>query len=417
MPAERQFTFKLDVLKKDKFTITPAGFLITDAIVTRAGIFDYYENGKLVREYRSPDEVFSKESMDSLKFIPVTAIVDDSGSFVHPQEKIDGKNYKDYMVGSVGENVERKPGDLLGCKVQIMDKDTVSWIQDQHKNGKDVSLSLGYSAIVANSPGVDNKEGRYDAVQKNIVYNHLSIVDKGRAGEHVKLKLDQKGRKDNMPDKTVQINHPAIRLDGFTMDALSVEVPEAQVPILNNLLAKLDAAANLIQTNIDREKTEISKKDTTITELEASRDEHKDSLDKVKKDLEEVKAELSDWQNPTSDKVQSLLKSRADLEETAKALEVKVDGLTDKQIKIEVVKKVHDGLDISEREDTYIDARYDSCKDLLAQAKKDDGNNNLGAFRKTVVDKQTKPGADPKDLFKRKSDALARGEDPNKITE
>jgi hypothetical protein len=207
------------------------------------------------------------------------------------------------------------------------------------------------------------------------------------------------------------------KLDGFTMDSISVEVPEPQVQAFNGLLSKLDAAIALIQTNLDREKTEISKKDTTITELEASRDEHKDSLEKAKKDLEETKKELCDWQNPTSEKVQALLKDRADLEETAKALEVKVDGLTDKQIKIEVVKKVHDGLDISEKEDVYINARYDSCKDLLAQAKKDEGNNNLGAFRKKVVDTQTDQGTDPKDLFQRKSDALAKGEDPNKITE
>lgn len=423
MPENRELVFKLDFdttklidgisTLKDNFEINPAGFLIVDMNCTRAGIFDYLgKDGETIREYRSPEEVFSDASMNSLKFAPITAQV-------HPDAKVDINNVKTLQVGMIGENLKRvtnNQGDFLAGKAIFTDKEEIDRILDRHKKGEDIQVSCGYSCLLTPEKGKID-EGEFDAKQSNIIYNHLATVDKGRAGRHVKLKLDQQWRKDNMPDKTVQITHPAIKLDGFTMDAILVEVPEAQVQTFNGLLSKLDEATKLIQTNLDREQLELSKKAKTATELEAEKDEHKDSLEKAKKDLEAVKTELSDWQNPTSEKVQALIKSRTDLEKVAKALEIKTDGLSDKQIKIEVTKKVHDGLDISDKEEVYIDARYDSCSDLLVQAKKEKGDNALGLLRKDVVDNKTKAGPDPKGLFKRKSDALAQGEDPDKVTE
>lgn len=415
MPENREFTFKLDfgTTKKDKFQITDQGFLLVDAFFTRSGIFDYIgEDGQTIREYRSPEEVFSEASMNSLKFAPITAQI-------HPDKKVDINNVKTVQVGMVGENLRRvtnNQGDFLAGKSIFTDKDEIARILDRHRRGEDIQVSCGYGCLLTSEKGKID-EGEFDAKQRSIIYNHLATVDKGRAGEHVKLKLDQKGREGNMPDKTVQITHPAIKLDGFAMDAISVEVPELQVQTFNGLLNKLDEAIILVQTNLDREQSELSKKAKTITELEAEKDEHKDSLEKTKKDLEAIKTELSDWQNPTSEKIQALIKSRTDLEEVAKSLEIKTDDLSDKQIKIEVIKKVHDGLDISEKEEVYINARYDSCRDLLEQAKKDGGDNKLGLLRKDIVDGKTKDTPDPQVLFKKKSDALAKGEDPDKVTE
>ena len=417
MPEDREFILKLDMgqsaAKKDKFQTTPQGFLLVDTFFTRAGIFNYLgDDGKTIKEYRSPEEVFSEASMDSLKFAPITAQA-------HPDAKVDVGNVKTVQVGMVGENLRRvtnNQGDFLAGKSIFTDKAEIDRILDRHRRGEDIQVSCGYSCLLTPETGKID-EGEFDAKQSNIVYNHLATVDKGRAGEYVKLKLDQQGRKGNMPDKSVQITRPAIKLDGFTMDALLVEVPEAQVQAFNSLLVKLDEAVKLVQVNLDREQSELSKKAKTITELEAEKDEHKDSLDKAKNDLEGAKEELSDWQNPTSEKVQALIKSRTDLEDIAKNLEIKTDGLSDKQIKVEVVKKVHDGLDISEKEDVYINARFDSCKDLLEQAEKDKGDNKLGLLRKDVVDNKTKQGADPQALFKKKSDAMAKGEDPDKVTE
>jgi hypothetical protein len=185
MTAEnREFTFKLDfdATKKDKFEMTPQGFMVVDTNFTRAGIFDYLdENGKKIREFRSPDEVFSEASMNSLKFAPITAKV-------HPNEKVSVDNVKTLQVGMVGENLRRvtnNQGDFLAGKSIITDKDEIERILARHRRGEDVQVSCGYSCILTKEKGDFGQEGSFDAKQSNIIYNHLSTVDKGRAGEHV----------------------------------------------------------------------------------------------------------------------------------------------------------------------------------------------------------------------------------------
>ena len=45
---------------------TPQGFLKVPAYATRAGVFNYKTNdGKIIRELRSPEEVFHKDSLSS----------------------------------------------------------------------------------------------------------------------------------------------------------------------------------------------------------------------------------------------------------------------------------------------------------------------------------------------------------------
>ena len=64
----------MDVLRFDfngssgEFKRTPQGFLRVNARLSRVGIFDYQST----REYRSPEEVFRSDSLESLKGAPVT---------------------------------------------------------------------------------------------------------------------------------------------------------------------------------------------------------------------------------------------------------------------------------------------------------------------------------------------------------
>jgi hypothetical protein len=54
-------------------TRTDEGYIRADAIVTRVGVLTYRnKDGTLRRELRHPDDVFSAESLASLKLIPVT---------------------------------------------------------------------------------------------------------------------------------------------------------------------------------------------------------------------------------------------------------------------------------------------------------------------------------------------------------
>ena len=177
----RDITLKLDSTRKDKHQITSQGFLVVDANLTRAGVFDYHEDGKLIRELRSPEEVFSRDSLDSMKFAPLTKF--------HPKEMVDANNASRVQIGSIGENIVKR-GDFVSAKVVINDKKEVDEILAKWDRGEDVELSMGYDAEVINLVGEHHIDGHYDKAQTKIRYNHGSIVPKGRAGNNVKLIMD-----------------------------------------------------------------------------------------------------------------------------------------------------------------------------------------------------------------------------------
>ena len=122
--------------------------------------------------------------------IPVT--------FQHPEERrVTVDNNRRLNVGITGENVSHDD-QFVSVAVKIMDKAVVAYVLERHDQGKDVELSCGYEAEVLPIAGEHATEGHYDAVQKNIRYNHLSIVPMGRAGHNVKLKLDAKPKEQTM---------------------------------------------------------------------------------------------------------------------------------------------------------------------------------------------------------------------------
>ena len=67
-----------EVIRYDRSSIgktfkTSNGFLRTDAVITRTGIFKYKNpDGTIRRELRRPEEVFKQDALDSIKMIPVT---------------------------------------------------------------------------------------------------------------------------------------------------------------------------------------------------------------------------------------------------------------------------------------------------------------------------------------------------------
>jgi hypothetical protein len=72
----------------------------------------------------------------------------------------------------------------------IQDKDVVEKVEKKDL----VELSCGYTCDVDHTPGTYNGE-KYDAIQKNIRYNHVALgaKDFGRAGSEVKLRMDGAG--------------------------------------------------------------------------------------------------------------------------------------------------------------------------------------------------------------------------------
>jgi len=189
--------------------LLPNGFLRADGYLTRTGIFVYRDsNGRTVRELRTPDEVMSRETVDSFALVPVTND--------HPPELLTADNAKQYAVGAVSEQVQ-PDGDKLRASLMITDAKTIEAVQ----KGK-IELSCGYTADVVAEAGTWNGQ-RYDARQTNIRGNHVAIVDVGRAGPECALRMDA-------ADGAAQ---------EITMDPVMMELGGAQYAVPADLAAEI----------------------------------------------------------------------------------------------------------------------------------------------------------------------------------
>lgn len=170
---------RLDVFESDLGNVqrTDEGFAHFFARATRTGVFQYRNaDGSIRRELRHPDEVFNPDSMNTLASKPITND--------HPQNMVDSKNVREFTVGITGDQIT-KDGNFIKAKAIIMDQGTINDIINKGK----AQVSCGYYCNHDDTPGEYNGE-KYDVIQRNIRYNHLAIVDVGRAGPEVKLRLD-----------------------------------------------------------------------------------------------------------------------------------------------------------------------------------------------------------------------------------
>jgi uncharacterized protein len=153
----------------------PDGRLVLDAIITRAGVFSYFENGREVRELRLPEDVFSPRSLETYALAPVTND--------HPPRLLTAKNMRDHTVGALGP--VRRDGDVVRGSLAIYDAEVIG----EMERGKQ-SVSAGYDVDVDNRAGEHPQYGRYDRIQRNIRVNHVAIVDAGRAGPEARVRMD-----------------------------------------------------------------------------------------------------------------------------------------------------------------------------------------------------------------------------------
>jgi len=168
---------RFDLGQFRKAEVTPEGYLRADAFATRTGVFRYVlPDGTVRRELRTPDQVYRPDSMKSLAEIGVTND--------HPPEMLNANNTGKFAVGFTNNAVE-STAPFLKVGMTVTDAQAV---KDITANGK-AELSCGYTCDVLDEKGVYQGE-EYDAVQKNIRYNHLAIVTKGRAGPMARIRLD-----------------------------------------------------------------------------------------------------------------------------------------------------------------------------------------------------------------------------------
>ena len=335
---------RYDSFKIDKSEMTSHGFLKVPALVARTGIQTYRKaDGSIIRELRPPLEVFSKDSMDSFKGAPIT----DN----HPGIIVTSGNSKELMVGHTGESVRVVDGKFIGLDALITDENTIQKVRD----GKQ-ELSAGYRVHLDFTPGEFEGE-KYDAVQRDIRINHVAIVDRGRAGREVKLRLDSDDAivitQDDKTGKTPSPKENAMKMVKITVDGTEFEVPEA---VATQMQADAATRDQLKQDN-DKFKEKSKSDADEKAKLQAQVDAN--STTPPKKNEETSKAD-ADKEN------RAQIRQRTKIERTAQLiLGKKFDEHQDNddhELRIAVIE--HDlgegnTLSDDQRSEAYVTARFD----------------------------------------------------------
>jgi hypothetical protein len=105
----------------------------------------------------------------------------------HPDDFVNPDSWNTLSKGHVGESVVPESS-YVKAPIHIQSRDAV----DSVLKGELVELSSAYTLTLDETPGVTPDGQRYDAVQRDIRYNHVALLPKGagRAGSEVRLRMD-----------------------------------------------------------------------------------------------------------------------------------------------------------------------------------------------------------------------------------
>ena len=354
------------------FQRTNEGFLRGRAIVTSIGVFTYKrKDGTVQRELRLPEEVFSFESLNSMKLKPVT--------LNHPTELVTSENADRLQVGSLGDNPSsttqwhdekwESVTDGINCAIDmiITKQDAI----DAVLNGKQ-ALSMGYTCdLEMAEPGATWCGIEYDFIQRNIRYNHCAIVDSARAGDNAKIELRADSEDAVLEDIVVKKQDGGNdMLKKINLDGIDYEAEETVIKALNAEKARADKAEkdacgtkkelDEAVANAKKAKDELEKK---ISEIEAERDTQKEKADSLEKEVAELKAS-----NLDSKVIDAAVNAKMELLTTAKKanVEVKAD-MSDMDIKKAIITSAFPNAKFDGNDDVYIQARYDATVEMLEE--------------------------------------------------
>lgn len=346
-----------DAAKVSGTRMTADGFLVAEAFVARTGIQLYagsevgVNDKKVVRVYRSEDEVKKIDSVRSYSHAPVT--------IGHPSEPVTADNWKDLAVGEVSTEVEWRDGKI---RVPLVLKDS----RAIDKLGPNLSeISMGYTCDLDFTPGKTPDGQEYDAQQKNIVINHLAIVPKGRAGSECRIG-DEADNWGAAPRTTIDNKEKPMSMKTVVMGDRAVQVAADDASTVENFLRQLQADH-----------------DAKIAKMQADHDKAmgvKDAeLETVKGELTATNAKvLSDAQ--ISERAEARARLIADAETLAPGLDVK--ALSDADLRRAVLAKRLGDARVEGKSDDYVLGVFES---LVTAAPKMTGDRAAAPIHKPLV--------------------------------
>lgn len=297
-------------LEKPEFMAN--GWVKVDGFIARSGMLRYTtDDGKPWIEYRPPEEAFDAKTLDSFGLVPLTNTHPPSGL-------LDAENTSQYAVGSV--DTPRKDGDKVRARMLVTDADAVAAM----KRGR-VEVSCGYTCDVDNKPGTIDGV-RYDAIQRNVRGNHVALVDVGRAGSEVRVRMDGLGM--------VQLPSDAEK-DPLLATKIKIDGVEFDVS---------DSGAQAFRKYMDNAAREIEK-------LKARADSSEAQSKKLQAELKVA-----------PEKARAAIEARVAVETDARKVlgtDAKFDGLSDLEVKRLAAEKHLGGTKLDDKKDEYVEAVFD----------------------------------------------------------
>lgn len=303
-----------------KATKTDEGFIRDTPIVGRAGILVYRNaDGTERREYRPPEEAFKADSLASLMGKPITV--------GHKAFVTAGNAAQVAPVGSV-LSAGRQDGNAIRADIVIYNLDT---------NARE--LSCGYSLNLDETPGTTPEGEHYDAIQRDIRYNHLAICSKGRAGI-ARLNMDGSQIIDDERNENDMAEMTKIRLDSGIEYECAPEV-KVEIEKMRKDSAEAKKAMDTMQAKFDALEADLKKEQEG---RKADAEAHKANFDEA-------------------------VKARVELLKVAEAHKVaNADSMTDTEIKVAVIKAVRgDSINLEGKSADYIEAAFDMAKADIKQ--------------------------------------------------
>jgi len=329
----RIFEFKLD--SAVTFRKTDEGFLVIPTRFSRIGIQTYGDK----KELRLPEDVFNEDSMNSFVGKPVT--------FTHPKEGVDVNNWKRHEVGTILK-FDKEPGDVYTTgEIIIKDKGVIEYIEKRRAKNLDVQMSCGYKANVEDKCGEWDGD-KYDGIQRDIRGNHVAIVSQGRAGQEVAMRLDENNKSEVKKMKFKLDSIPGTKIGSVEMNTDSIE-----------------DVSNAVIERDKQFRDELVKRDDAEKLLKKEKDETQAKLDSEIAEKKKLEVQLAD-----ESRLDAIIAEKTKIKECADYLKIKVDGLDKMDLKKEIIKKVFEDADLTDKSDDYVNARFDSAVDMISKEKK-----------------------------------------------
>lgn len=291
---------------------TDEGFIKDSPIIGRTGILIYQNaDGSTRREYRPPEEAFNIDSLASIRGKPIT---------MGHHGLVTNETYNQSKPIGTVLSEGKQDGENIRADVVIYDLNT-----------DDRELSCGYQTDLEETSGVTPEGEHYDAIQRNIVYNHLAIVPRGRAG-NARLNMDG----EQILESEVEKMSKKIKLD----NGIEYDVP-----------AEVEVAFGAMIAKADEQKKEL---DAMTAKFDSATAE----IEKLKADAEKAEADFKA-------KFDEMVKTTIELRTIASKHGIeKADEMSNDEIKKAVVAKVHPNLNLDGKSAEYIEVAFDLAKEV-----------------------------------------------------